>query len=85
MIRLKAEKYVAAPRIGLAHSIIESADQRKMLGGGPIVVEIRKGVFSRYPKKQTGSWSESDRGGIRLCEKVYKLLVKGKVFLDRIG
>ena len=50
----------------------------------PLVVENRKGVFSRYPKKQTGSWSESDRGGTRLCEKVYNLLVKGKVFLDRI-
>ena len=53
-------------------------------GRVPLVVENRKGVFSRYPKKQTGSWSESDRGGTRLCEKVYNLLVKGKVFLDRI-
>jgi hypothetical protein len=56
-----------------------------MNGGVPLVVENREGVFSRYPKKQTGSWSESDRGGTRLCEKVYNLLVKGKVFLDRIG
>jgi hypothetical protein len=35
-------------------------------------VEKEKGVFSRYPKKETGSWGESDRGGIRLWEKVYK-------------
>ena len=56
----------------------------KLKGRVPLVVENRKGVFSRYPKKQTGSWSESDRGGTRLCEKVYNLLVKGKVFLDRI-
>jgi len=54
-------------------------------GGVPLVVENREGVFSRYPKKTTGSWSESDRGGTRLCEKVYNLVVKGKVFLDRIG
>jgi hypothetical protein len=45
----------------------------------------RKGVFSRYPKKESGSWRESDRGGTRLCRKVYNFLDKGKVFLDRIG
>jgi hypothetical protein len=50
-----------------------------------VVVENSKGVFSRYPKKQTGSWSESDRGGTRLWRKVYNLLAKWKVFLDRIG
>jgi hypothetical protein len=38
----------------------------------PSVVEKEKGVFSRYPKTATGSWGESDRGGIRLWEKVYK-------------
>ena len=57
----------------------------RLFGGVPLVVENREGVFSRYPKKTTGSWSESDRGGTRLCEKVYNLVVKGKVFLDRIG
>src|SRR5262249_6206130 len=39
-------------------------------GGGPLVVENREGVFSRYPKKESGSWGESDRGGIRLWGKV---------------
>ena len=38
----------------------------------PSVVEKEKGVFSRYRKTETGSWGESDRGGIRLWEKVYK-------------
>jgi hypothetical protein len=32
----------------------------------PSVVEKEKGVFSRYRKTETGSWGESDRGGIRL-------------------
>jgi hypothetical protein len=41
-------------------------------GRVPSVVEKEKGVFSRYPKTETGSCGESDRGGIRLCEKVYK-------------
>jgi hypothetical protein len=53
-------------------------------GGGPIVVENGKGVFSRYPKKETGSWRESDRGGTRLCEKVHNVLAKWKIFLDVI-
>jgi hypothetical protein len=44
----------------------------KMRACVPTVVEKEKGVFSRYPKKETGSWGESDRGGIRLWEKVYK-------------
>ena len=55
-----------------------------MHGGGPIVVENRKGVFSRYPKKETGSWRESDRGGTRLCEKVHNVLAEWKIFLDVI-
>jgi hypothetical protein len=55
------------------------------VGGGPLVVENREGVFSRYPKKESGSWGESDRGGIRLWGKVYNLSVKWKVFLDLIG
>jgi hypothetical protein len=42
------------------------------VGRVPSVVEKEKGVFSRYPKTTTGSWGESDRGGIRLWEKVYK-------------
>src|SRR5262245_43359981 len=42
-------------------------------GGGPLVVENREGVFSRYPKKESGSWGESDRGGIRLWGKVYNV------------
>lgn len=44
------------------------------IGAGRVrsVVEKEKGVFSRYPKTATGSWGESDRGGIRLWEKVYK-------------
>lgn len=33
----------------------------------------RKGVFSRYPKTISGSWRESDRGGIRLWGKVSNL------------
>jgi hypothetical protein len=43
-----------------------------LLGRVRSVVEKEKGVFSRYPKTATGSWGESDRGGIRLWEKVYK-------------
>src|SRR5262244_731166 len=54
-------------------------------GGGPLVVENREGVFSRYPKKESGSWGESDRGGIRLWGKVYNVSAKWKVFLDLIG
>jgi hypothetical protein len=54
-------------------------------GGGPIVVENRKGVFSRYPKKESGSWGESDRGGTRLCEKVHNVLAEWKVYWDLIG
>ena len=57
-----------------------SAKNVNTRGGVPLVVENREGVFSRYPKKTTGSWSESDRGGTRLCEKVYNLVVKGKFF-----
>jgi len=49
-------------------------------GSGPIVVENRKGVFSRYPKKESGSWGESDRGGTRLCEKVHNVLAEWKVY-----
>ena len=52
----------------------------------PIVVEKEKGVFSRYPKtKITGSWGESDRKGIRLCEKVSKDRGQWKSFSVRIG
>src|SRR5262249_61511484 len=54
-------------------------------GGGPLVVENREGVFSRYPKKESGSWGESDRGGIRLWGKVYNVSAKWKGFLDLIG
>ena len=54
-------------------------------GGGPRVVEIKKGVFSRYPKKETGSWQESDRGGTRLCEKVHNIVVEWKICLDVMG
>ena len=54
-------------------------------GRGPIVVENRKGVFSRYPKKRNWLWRESDRGGTRLCKKVHKVLVEWKIFLDLIG
>src|SRR5215469_11377977 len=57
----------------------------KLTGGGPIVVENRKGVFSRYPKKESGSWEESDRGGTRLCEKVHNVLAEWKVYWDLIG
>ena len=57
----------------------------KLHGGGPLVVENREGVFSRYPKKESGSWGESDRGGIRLWGKVYNVSAKWKVFLDLIG
>jgi len=57
----------------------------KVCGGGPLVVENREGVFSRYPKKESGSWGESDRGGIRLWGKVYNVSAKWKVFLDLIG
>jgi hypothetical protein len=42
--------------------------------------KYKKGVFSRYPKTITGSWRESDRGGIRLWGKVYHLLTKWKLF-----
>lgn len=38
----------------------------KILARVPSVVEKEKGVFSRYRKTETGSWGESDRGGIRL-------------------
>jgi hypothetical protein len=55
------------------------------VGRVPIVVEKEKGVFSRYPKKTTGSWSESDRGGTRLWEKVYKDWGQWKDYLGRIG
>ena len=54
-------------------------------GGGPRVVEIKKGVFSRYPKKETGSWQESDRGGTRLWGRVHNMSVQWKVFLDLIS
>ena len=57
----------------------------RSMGGGPIVVENRKGVFSRYPKKESGSWGESDRGGTRLCEKVHNVLAEWKVYWDLIG
>jgi len=45
----------------------------------------RKGVFSRYPKTITGSWRESDRGGIRLWGRVHNMSVQWKVFLDVIS
>jgi hypothetical protein len=61
---------------------LQAAD---LLGGVPIVVENRKGVFSRYPKKETGSWQESDRGGTRLCEKVHNIVAEWKICLDVIG
>ena len=32
----------------------------------------RKAYSLGIQKQQTGSWGESDRGGIRLWEKVYK-------------
>jgi hypothetical protein len=65
--------------------MIDDDTLKQLLGGGPLVVENREGVFSRYPKKESGSWGESDRGGIRLWGKVYNLSVKWKVFLDLIG
>jgi hypothetical protein len=52
-------------------------------GGVPIVVENRKGVFSRYPKKETDSWQESDRGGTRLWAKLHNLLVQWKICWDQ--
>lgn len=55
------------------------------MGRGPRVVEIKKGVFSRYPKKESGSWQESDRGGTRLWGRVHNVWVQWKVFSDRIG
>src|SRR5262245_45575550 len=67
-----------------AHSHSSGQDNFKK-GGGPLVVENREGVFSRYPKKESGSWGESDRGGIRLWGKVYNVSAKWKVFLDLIG
>lgn len=36
-------------------------------------------------QKPTGSWSESDRGGTRLWEKVYKDWRQWKDYLGRIG
>jgi hypothetical protein len=45
----------------------------------------KKGVFSRYPKTETGSWGESDRGGIRLWEKVYKDWGRWKSYSVGIG
>src|SRR5262249_23508500 len=35
---------------------LRAEECQAIVGGGPIVVENRKGVFSRYPKKESGSW-----------------------------
>jgi hypothetical protein len=48
-----------AAGITIAHASVQCARV-------PSVVEKEKGVFSRYRKTETGSWGESDRGGIRL-------------------
>jgi hypothetical protein len=45
--------------------------RRSEIRGGPLVVENKKGVFSRYPKNQSGSGNESDRGG-KFILKLFK-------------
>jgi hypothetical protein len=72
--------------VGFRKYIQRRKDDRYLSDRVPIVVEKEKGVFSRYPKtKITGSWGESDRGGIRLCEKVSKDWGQWKSFSVRIG
>jgi hypothetical protein len=66
-------------------SLAESLSRIFFIGRVPRVVEIKKGVFSRYPKKETGSWRESDRGGTRLWGRVHNVGVQWKVFSERIG
>ena len=58
-----------------------------MIGRGPRVVEIKRGVFSRYPKKESGSWQELDRGGTRLWGRVHNVWVQWKVLFgpDRLS
>jgi superfamily II DNA or RNA helicase len=53
--------------------VYDYADTRVPMAASRSWWKNRKGVFSRYPKTITGSWRESDRGGIRLWGKVSNL------------
>src|SRR6185503_4659622 len=60
-------------------------NERVRVGPCPNCCGKRERRILSVSQKPTGSWSESDRGGTRLWEKVYKDWRQWKDYLGRIG